>query len=234
MISLGLAELVASSSLILRGFFGGEDGITTNRTSCCRCSAQLRPADPGLLPDRRLVLVWPCWRCTRSRARRSAACATRCATIPSARSSSATIRTHGALHRLLACRALRRHRRRARAINFEIDQLALSVGAEQSGLVLLAAYIGGVGNFIGPIIGAMLVTWLQVMLSDLTDVWQLYFGLLFIGVVMFAPGGIAGLVMLHGRCGARALRLVGGSRCLSDRARAGARDARRRSSSSSR
>jgi len=32
MISLGLAELVASSSLILRGFFGGEEGITTNRT----------------------------------------------------------------------------------------------------------------------------------------------------------------------------------------------------------
>jgi branched-chain amino acid transport system permease protein len=35
MISLGLAELVASSSLILRGFFGGEEGITTARA----CSA---------------------------------------------------------------------------------------------------------------------------------------------------------------------------------------------------
>ena len=36
MISLGLAELVASSSLILRGFFGGEEGITTNRTRLFR------------------------------------------------------------------------------------------------------------------------------------------------------------------------------------------------------
>ena len=36
MISLGLAELVASSSLILRGFFGGEEGITTNRTRMLR------------------------------------------------------------------------------------------------------------------------------------------------------------------------------------------------------
>ena len=53
--------------------------------------------------------------------------------------------------------------------------------------MLLAAYIGGIGFFGGPIIGAILVTWLQVMLSDITEVWQLYFGLLFVGMVMFAP-----------------------------------------------
>jgi branched-chain amino acid transport system permease protein len=47
------------------------------------------------------------------------------------------------------------------------------------------------------VIGAILVTWLEVMLSDLTEVWQLYFGLLFIGVVMFAPNGIAGLLTMH-------------------------------------
>jgi branched-chain amino acid transport system permease protein len=34
-------------------------------------------------------------------------------------------------------------------------------------------------------------------LSDLTAVWQLYFGLIFIAVVMFAPGGITGLLMMH-------------------------------------
>src|SRR5246500_2683543 len=33
MISLGVAELVASSSLILRSFFGGEAGISANRTN---------------------------------------------------------------------------------------------------------------------------------------------------------------------------------------------------------
>src|SRR5439155_1364706 len=36
MISLGLGELVASSSLILRSFFGGEEGISTNRTKLFR------------------------------------------------------------------------------------------------------------------------------------------------------------------------------------------------------
>jgi len=82
------------------------------------------------------------------------------------------------------------------AINFELVNSA-AVGAEQSGLVLLAAYIGGIGNFLGPVIGAILVTWLEGMLSDVTEVWQLYFGLLFVGMVMFAPFGISGLLMMH-------------------------------------
>ena len=38
MISLGVAELVASSSLILRTFFGGEAGISANRTKLLGCS----------------------------------------------------------------------------------------------------------------------------------------------------------------------------------------------------
>src|SRR3546814_20661000 len=58
-------------------------------------------------------------------------------------------------------------------------------------------YIDGIGHFFGPILGAIVVTLLQSMLSDYTGAWQLYFGLLFIAMVMFAPGGIAGLIMLH-------------------------------------
>src|SRR5260221_1236995 len=83
------------------------------------------------------------------------------------------------------------------AINFEIANSAY-LGAAQSGVVLFATYIGGVRFFIGPIIGAIFVTYLSLALSDLTTVWQLYFGLFFIAVVMFAPGGIAGLLMKHG------------------------------------
>jgi len=71
------------------------------------------------------------------------------------------------------------------------------MGAAESGSVILMTYIGGVGNFAGPIIGAVLVTWLQLMLSDATKVWPLYVGLLFIGMVMFAPGGIAGLLAMQ-------------------------------------
>ena len=68
------------------------------------------------------------------------------------------------------------------AINFEIMN-AEQLGAQESTLVLLMAYVGGTGNFFGPILGAALITYLQVRLSDLTDIWQLYFGVLFIGVV---------------------------------------------------
>jgi branched-chain amino acid transport system permease protein len=82
------------------------------------------------------------------------------------------------------------------AINFEIANSAY-LGAAQSGTVLFAAYIGGIGFFIGPIVGAIFVTFLSLGLSDLTPVWQLYFGLIFIAVVLFAPGGITGLLMMH-------------------------------------
>ena len=68
------------------------------------------------------------------------------------------------------------------------------MGVGESGAVILMTYIGGIGNFAGPIIGAVVVTYLQLMLSDITDVWQLYFGLLFIGMVMYAPNGLAGLL----------------------------------------
>src|SRR5258708_30410328 len=64
-------------------------------------------------------------------------------------------------------------------------------------MVLLMSYSGGGGNLAGPVLGAILITYLQVMLSDATEVCQLYFGLLFIGMIMFAPGGIAGLLMMH-------------------------------------
>jgi branched-chain amino acid transport system permease protein len=82
------------------------------------------------------------------------------------------------------------------AINFELANSAL-FGASQSGNVLLATFIGGAGYFFGPILGAILVTFLQNMLSDVTEVWQLYFGLMFIATVMYAPGGLAGLIMMH-------------------------------------
>jgi branched-chain amino acid transport system permease protein len=82
------------------------------------------------------------------------------------------------------------------AINFEIVT-AENVSALRSGGVLLFTFIGGVGFFFGPMIGAILGVFLTVMLSDFTKAWQLYLGVFFILMVMYAPGGVASLIMMN-------------------------------------
>lgn len=84
------------------------------------------------------------------------------------------------------------------AINFEIVT-AENVSAIRSGAVLLFTFIGGIGFFFGPLIGAVLGVFLTVMLSDFTKAWQLYLGIFFILIVMYAPGGIASILMLNVR-----------------------------------
>ena len=112
MISLGLAELVASSANILRGFFGGEEGITTNRTKLLAGPRpEFRPAAPGLFPDRRLVRRLHD-RDVRDHPHAARAHVQRGAREPGAGPVRRLQSADGALHRLLAFRLLRRHRRR--------------------------------------------------------------------------------------------------------------------------
>ncbi len=84
------------------------------------------------------------------------------------------------------------------AINFEIVT-AENVSAVRSGAILLFTFIGGVGFFFGPLIGAVVGVFLTVLLSDFTKAWQLYLGVFFIIIVMYAPGGIASLLMMNVR-----------------------------------
>jgi branched-chain amino acid transport system permease protein len=196
MISLGVAELIASSALILRTFFGGEAGISANRTKLFKLFGW------NFGPQIQIYYLVAAW------------------TLIAVIAMYALTRTP--LGRM--CNAVRDNPQRVQfvgydphmvryiafcfsgffagiagalaAINFEIANSAY-LGAVQSGTVLFATYIGGVGFFVGPIVGAIFVTFLSLGLSDLTQVWQLYFGLIFIAVVLFAPGGITGLVMLH-------------------------------------
>jgi branched-chain amino acid transport system permease protein len=82
------------------------------------------------------------------------------------------------------------------AINFELVT-AENVSAVRSGAILLFTFIGGIGFFFGPIIGAIIGVFLTVLLSDFTKAWQIYLGAFFIIIVMFAPGGVASLIMLN-------------------------------------
>jgi branched-chain amino acid transport system permease protein len=64
-----------------------------------------------------------------------------------------------------------------------------------SGRVLIMVIVGGAGTLIGPILGGAGFLFVENQLSQLTDLWPLIFGTIFIGFVMFAPQGIWGLIM---------------------------------------
>ncbi|MFA7588269.1 MAG: branched-chain amino acid ABC transporter permease, partial [Novosphingobium sp.] len=82
------------------------------------------------------------------------------------------------------------------AINYEIVTEE-NLNLVQSGSILLITFLGGVGFFFGPILGAIAFTLLQSVLSLQTEIWQLYLGVLFVATVMFFPGGLAGVIMMH-------------------------------------
>jgi len=68
-----------------------------------------------------------------------------------------------------------------------------------SAAVVLNTYIGGVTMFLGPALGAALMTFFGYAVSDLTQSWLLYQGILFVGVMMFMPSGLTGLIGTTGR-----------------------------------
>ena len=196
MISLGIGELVAACSLMFTAFFGGEQGISGNRVAGAKT---LGISFGPQIEVYYLIAIWAIF----------------CTTLMYAL-------TKTPLGRM--ANAVRDNAERAQfvgynpqfvryfililasgfagiagglsAINYEIVTVE-NVNTTTSGSVLLMTFIGGVGSFYGPIIGAILVTFLQVALSGYTKAWLLYFGLFFLIMVMYAPGGIASLIELH-------------------------------------
>jgi branched-chain amino acid transport system permease protein len=87
------------------------------------------------------------------------------------------------------------------ALNFEIVTAEV-VGASRSGAYLLFVFLGGATFFFGPIIGAVLMVIGIVLLSEWTKAWLFYLGLIFLFMVMYAPGGVASLIMMNLRVAA--------------------------------
>ncbi|MCJ0763268.1 branched-chain amino acid ABC transporter permease [Variovorax terrae] len=83
------------------------------------------------------------------------------------------------------------------AINFEIVTAIDSVSPIRSGGYLLFTFLGGATFFFGPIIGAVLLVLASVLLSEMSKAWLLYLGLVFLFMVMYAPGGVASLIMMN-------------------------------------
>jgi branched-chain amino acid transport system permease protein len=196
MISLGIAEMVAASALMFTTFFGGEGGIATNR--------QVGKGFLGLTygPQIQVYYLIAGW-CLVTMIAMFALTRT-----PLGRMANA-VRDNPERAKFVGYNPTRvRWIMMAlasffagiagglAAINYEIVT-AETLGLVASGNVVLMAFIGGIGHFWGPIIGAVLVTLLQSALSNYTQAWLLYFGLFFLVIIMFSPGGIANLVAMH-------------------------------------
>ena len=81
-------------------------------------------------------------------------------------------------------------------LNFEIVT-SENVSGPRSAVFLLFTFLGGATFFFGAIIGGILSVLAFVLFSELTKGWLLYLGLLFLFMVMYAPGGIASLIMMN-------------------------------------
>ncbi len=199
MISLGIGEMVFAASLMFPGFFGGEAGISGNRT-----------AGPPLLgidglsfgADIQVYYLIAAW---------TFVCMIAMYAL-----------THTPLGRI--ANAVRDNPERAEFIGYDARRVRWimmmlagffagvsgglsainleSVGsgavhAAVSGGVLLAAFIGGVLFFFGPILGAIVFVFFAFALSEYTPAWHLYLGVFFVLLVMFAPGGLSSLLLLN-------------------------------------
>ena len=199
MISLGIGEMVFAASLMFPGFFGGEAGVSANRS-----------AGPPFLgidglsfgPDIQVYYLIAAW---------TFACMIAMYAL-----------THTPLGRI--ANAVRDNPERAEFVGYDARRVRWimmmlagffagvsgglaainleSVGsgavhATVSGGVLLAAFIGGTLFFFGPILGAIIFVFFAFALSEYTPAWHLYLGVFFVVLVMFAPGGLSSLVLLH-------------------------------------
>ncbi len=196
MISLGIGEMVYACVLMFPAFFGGEGGISTNRVVG---QPVLGISYGPAIQVYYLIAVW---------------------TFVSMAAMFALTRTP--LGRM--ANAVRDNPERAEFVGYNTQrvrftQLCLStffagiagglscinyeivsaenVSALRSGGVLIAAFIGGVGLFFGPILGAIVFTLFAIALSGFTKAWLLYLGLFFLAMVLYAPGGIAYLIAIQ-------------------------------------
>ena len=196
MITLGIAEMVAACSLMFPSFFGGEGGISTNRV----VGEAVMGIDYSSAREVYYLIAGWCFVCMIAMFALTQ--------TPLGRMANA-VRDNAERARFVGYNPTRVRYMMLMlssffagiagglaVVNYELVT-SESVGVVTSGNVLLMAFIGGVGHFFGPIIGAILVTFMQSALSNYTLAWLLDFGLFVLVMSLFAPGGSASLVTLH-------------------------------------
>ncbi|HPV50386.1 MAG TPA: branched-chain amino acid ABC transporter permease [Smithellaceae bacterium] len=70
-----------------------------------------------------------------------------------------------------------------------------AISVDMTTAVLLMVFVGGTKKFWGPILGVFVYIIFQNYLSDITDRWPLFMGLIFVLMVLYVPGGLSGVMM---------------------------------------
>lgn len=65
---------------------------------------------------------------------------------------------------------------------------------QMSGEIMIFVILGGVARLFGPVVGAALFVTLEHFLGGLSNYWHIYLGILLLLIVLFARGGIVGLL----------------------------------------
>ena len=69
---------------------------------------------------------------------------------------------------------------------------------QTSGEIMIFVILGGIARLCGPVIGAAVFILLEQILGDLSQFWHVYLGELLLVVVLFAKGGLTGLITRRG------------------------------------
>ena len=74
-----------------------------------------------------------------------------------------------------------------------------------SGFVVMMVLIGGgLVSFWGPVIGALIFILARDLLGAYTETWLLWYGLVFMAMVLYQPDGVAGAWQSAGAAGSQA------------------------------
>ncbi len=192
MITFGMGELVWALALVLPGFFGGEAGVSGNRVAG-RALLGLTFGPPMelnmLIAGYTLVCTALLYAFTRTPLGRL---------LNAVRDNPQRVAFVGFSPHVVRYLAFVVAAFFAgvsgglAALNFELVSSEV-FSAQRSGAYLLFTVLGGTGYFWGPVVGAVLMVVSFVWLSSLTPAWLLYVGLVFVLMVMYAPGGVAAL-----------------------------------------
>jgi len=196
LISLGVGEMVFAAVLMFPGFFGGEAGVSTNRVvGQPFLGITYGPA----IQVYYLVAVW-CFLCIVAMFALTQTPLGRMANAVRDNPERAEFVGYDTQKvrfiQLVLASFFAGVSGALSCINFEIVS-AENVSPIRSGGVLIATYIGGVPFFLGPILGAIVFIFFVVALSGFTKAWLLYLGLFFVTMVVYAPGGIASLLLMQ-------------------------------------